>query len=167
MAIDVKGLVDTDNGLVSRRIFVEHEIYEQELERIFARCWLFLAHETQISNPGDYCTAYMGEDPVIVVRDSEGRINAFLNTCRHRGNRVCRADSGNAAAFVCTYHGWTYGNDGHLIGVPNMKDAYFDELDKDQWGLIPVAQLDTYKGLIFVIFDPEAPPLLDYLGDMA
>jgi 3-phenylpropionate/trans-cinnamate dioxygenase alpha subunit len=167
MTVEVKRLVDLDKGLVSRRIFVEQEIYEQELERIFARCWLFIAHESQIPKPGDFCTSYMGEDPVIVVRDDAGRVNAFLNTCRHRGNRVCRADSGNAKAFVCTYHGWTYANDGRLISVPNSKDAYHDELDKSQWGLIPVARIESYKGLVFATFDPAAPPLLDYLGEMA
>ncbi len=164
---DLKGLVDLDRGLVSRSIYVDRDLYELELERVFARCWLFLAHESQIPNPGDFVSAYMGEDPVLVVRDSRGKINAFLNTCRHRGMRVCRADAGNAAAFTCTYHGWTYGNDGKLVGVPGYKEYYYEELDMEQWGLVPVAQVDSYKGLIFATFDPEAPLLIEYLGDMA
>ena len=167
MATDVTGLVDADNGLVSRRIFIEKDIYEQELERIFARCWLFLCHESQIANPGDFITTYMGEDPVLVVRDSAGQVNAFLNVCRHRGNRLCRADDGNASAFICAYHGWAYSNDGRLQAVPNLKDAYYDELDQENWGLVPVAQLSIYKGLMFATFDPDAPPLLEYLGEAA
>jgi phenylpropionate dioxygenase-like ring-hydroxylating dioxygenase large terminal subunit len=159
--------VDAEKGLVSRRIFIEQEIYEQELERIFARCWLFLCHESQIPHPGDFFTTYMAEDPVLVMRDSTGQVNAFLNICRHRGNRLCRADAGNAATLTCSYHGWTYGNDGRLVAVPNHRDAYFEELDRDQWGLVPVAQLDSYKGLLFATFDPTAPPLLTYLGEMA
>ena len=143
MVTKVKDMVDADNGLLSRRIFIEQEIYEQELENIFARCWLFLCHETQIPNPGDFITSYMGEDPVLVVRDKQGKINAFLNVCRHRGNRLCRADTGNAAAFICAYHGWAYGNDGGLQAVPNLQDAYYDELDTNKWGLIPVAQMDS------------------------
>ena len=118
MGIDVAGLVDTRAGLISRRIFIEPEIYERELERIFARCWLFLCHESQIPRPGDFLTTYMGEDPVLVMRDSDGRVGAFLNICRHRGNRLCRADAGNAATFTCAYHGWTYRDDGQLVGVP-------------------------------------------------
>jgi 3-phenylpropionate/trans-cinnamate dioxygenase alpha subunit len=167
MVTDTKQLVDADNGQVSRRIFIEPEIYEQELKQIFARCWLFLCHDSQIPRPGDFFSTWMGEDPVLVVRDTGGRINAFLNVCRHRGNRLCRADEGNAATFTCAYHGWTYGNDGQLSGVPYMKEAYHDELKRERWGLVPVAQLENYKGLLFATFDAEAPPLREYLGEMA
>ena len=166
MATDVRSLVESSRGMVSRNIFFEPEIYQQELEQIFSRCWLFLCHETQIPNPGDFFSTYMGEDPVLVTRDASGKTNAFLNVCRHRGNRVCRADSGNASAFVCAYHGWTYGTDGKLIAVPSLKEAYYDELDTSKWGLMPVAQIDSYCGLIFATFDPTAPPLTEYLGEM-
>ena len=166
MTTEVKGLVDADRGLVNRRIFIEDDIYQQELENIFARCWMFLCHESQVPNPGDFFATYIGEDPVLVWRDSRGKVRAFLNQCRHRGNRLCRADVGNASSFTCAYHGWAYGNDGQLIGVPNIEDAYFGELKVDQWGLVPVAQLDSYKGLYFATFDPNAPSLTDYLGSM-
>ncbi len=167
MATDMRSLVDSSRGMVNRNIFLEPEIYQQEMEQIFARCWLYLCHDTQIAKPGDFFSTYMGEDPVVVTRDASGKINAFLNVCRHRGNRVCRADSGNASAFVCAYHGWTYGTDGKLIAVPSLKEAYYDELDTSKWGLVPVAQIDSYCGLIFATFDPTAPPLKEYLGGMA
>src|SRR5919109_2467552 len=163
--MEIKSLIDPERGLINRRIFADREIYELERERIFARCWLYLGHESEIPNPGDFVTNYMGEEPVILWRDSSGGLRAFFNLCRHRGNRVCRADRGNAQLFTCSYHGWTYSSDGKLARLP-MAEAFRD-LDRAQWGLIPVAQLESYKGLIFATFDPEAPKLLEYLGDMA
>ena len=167
MATAVDNLVDTERGLISRRIFIEPEVYEREQRQIFARCWLFLCHDSQIPQPGDFLTTYMSEDPVLVVRDSDGQVRAFLNICRHRGNRLCRADNGNAASFTCAYHGWTYTNDGKLTGVPYLKEAYHNELERERWGLVPVAQIEDYKGLWFATFDPAASPLREYLGEMA
>ncbi len=158
-------LVDWEHGLVNRRIFVDEEIYRAELEQIFARCWLYLAHESQIPNPGDFISVYMGEEPVLVVRDRDGKINAFINSCPHRGNRVCRADQGNVTSFVCPYHGWTFDRQGKLVGVPGFRELYHGELNREQWGLPKVAQVASYKGLIFGTFDPDAPSLEEYLGD--
>ncbi len=165
--IDPSSLVKVEEGLQSRRIFYDPEVYELELERIFGRCWLFLGHESLIPAAGDFVSAYMGEDPVLVVRQSDGGIKALLNTCSHRGNRACYADSGNAKAFTCNYHGWTYGPDGALTLVPLEKECYGGRLDKPALGLKQVPHVDSYKGLIFGNFDPEAPPLRDYLGEMA
>jgi phenylpropionate dioxygenase-like ring-hydroxylating dioxygenase large terminal subunit len=158
--------VDRERGLVSRRIFSDPDIYRAERERIFARCWLYLAHESQIPNPGDFLLVNMAEESVIVARDRERRINAFINTCRHRGNRVCRADAGNAASFTCSYHGWSYDVRGHLTGLPGAKEFYGGKIDQAQWGLPALAQVAAYNGLVFGTFDPEAPPLETYLGDM-
>jgi phenylpropionate dioxygenase-like ring-hydroxylating dioxygenase large terminal subunit len=152
-------------GAVPASIFGDPEIYELELERIFGRAWVFLAHESEIPARGDYVVRRIGEDPFIVVRDRDGEIHAFFDACRHRGMQVCRADSGNTAQFRCPYHGWTYNTKGELIGAPLWKSA-FGSMRKEDNGLAAVAQLDTYQGLIFATLDPAAPSLREYLGGM-
>ena len=157
-------LASLERGEVDRRIYSDPEIFELELQRIFARAWLFLCHETQIPRPGDFFQSVMGRDNVLVVRQRDGGVRALLNTCAHRGNAVCRADEGNAKGFLCTYHGWSYGIDGHLKGVPGLRDFYRGELDKSRHGLPAVAQVASYKGFVFGTSDPAAPPLEEFLG---
>jgi phenylpropionate dioxygenase-like ring-hydroxylating dioxygenase large terminal subunit len=164
---DLNELVDLEMGTVSASIFADEAIYQLELEHIFAKSWLFLAHESMLPNAGDYVTTYMGEDPVMVVRQRDGGVLAFLNQCRHRGMRLCRSDGGNARAFACTYHGWTYDQAGRLTTVPHEEDGYRNELQKEHWGLIRVPQLVDHHGFIFGNWDVGAEPFLDYLGDMS
>jgi 3-phenylpropionate/trans-cinnamate dioxygenase alpha subunit len=164
--IDVSGLVDSEGGLLDRVIFTDHELYRQELRRVFAPSWLFLSHTDQFHKPGDFFTTYMGEDPVIVTLDRDRRIRAYLNSCRHRGARVCRADFGTTRNFTCTYHGWSYNLDGSLVSVPN-KDGYPESFDEGEWGLVEVPHVESYRGLVFGTWHPDPRPLREHLGDMA
>ena len=159
------GLVDLAAAQVSREIFVNDDIYAQEQERVFARAWLFIGHESQIPATGDYFVSRMGEESVILCRDRAGTVRAFLNSCRHRGMKVCRYDEGNTAVFTCPYHGWSYSTDGKLVGVPYHREAYRGELDRSQWGLVEVAQLASYKGAVWATWDAAAPSFLEYLGE--
>ena len=159
-------MVDPDTGTVDRRIFSDRDIYDLEMERIFARAWNFMAHESQIPNPGDFFMTFIGEDRVIVVRDNDGNPQVLVNTCRHRGNAICRAEGGHATSFMCTYHGWTYDLKGALVGVPGFKEVYHEELDRENWGLIKAGQVESFKGFIFANMDPEAPALEEYLGEV-
>jgi len=157
---------DREAGTIRASAYVDPDIYRLEVERIFRRCWLFLAHETQIPKAGDFLSTYMGEDPVVVVRQADGGVKAFLNQCRHRGMRLCRADVGKAKNFTCVYHGWVYGLDGKLVGVPLEQPAY-GEIDRASWSARPVPRIARYKGLIFGCWDEHAPTFEDYLGDAA
>lgn len=161
----MSALVDTDFGTVDRRIFWDRAIYELELERLFARSWLFVAHESQIEQPGAFVTTYMAEDAVIVARGDDGAIHTFLNSCPHRGNRVCFADSGQGRQFTCNYHGWAFGLDGALRKMPKM-GLYKSTpgFRMEDWGL-KRARVESYKGLIFATFCEEAPSLGAWLGD--
>lgn len=162
---EILAMVDEKNGKYDPKIYVDEALYRLELERIFARTWICMGHESQIPKPGDFTTAYIGEDPVVVVRQKDASIRVFLNQCQHRGMRICRADSGNAKSFTCTYHGWAYNQGGDLVSVPMEKEAFGGCLNKAEWGP-KQARVETYKGLIFANWDADAPPLDEYLGDV-
>ena len=102
-----------------------------------------------------------------MTRQQDGSVAAMLNVCRHRGTQVCRVDQGNAKTFTCSYHGWVYDSTGRHVTNPNIDTGYRGELDLERSSLVPVAQVEVYKGLIFGTFDETAPPLLDFLGGMA
>lgn len=157
--------VDVSSRTVEPVLFSSPAIYEEEQEKIFGKCWLFLGHESQIPEPGNFVTTYMGNDPVILWRGVDGTIRAFLNSCSHRGMTICREDEGKAARFTCPYHGWTFDSQGELIGRPN-KDRYGEGFDPVEWGLIEVARVGQYAGLIFGNFDPLAISLDEYLGEI-
>lgn len=171
--LEIGGLVDTENGVVSRELFVNRDLYEQELDRIFARAWLLIGHEGLIPAPDDFFVTRMGNDSVLLTRSRQGEIMAFLNSCPHRGMRVCRYDQGNAPLFTCPYHGWSFSTNrervevpGQLVGVPRSEEGYSGRLDRVRWGLVRCPNVVAYKGSIWANWDPEAPPLEDYLGDM-
>jgi PAH dioxygenase large subunit len=163
---DLERIVRPEEGLISRRIFADPEVYELELERIFAGAWFFIGHESEIPRRGDIVARQCGVDPVILVRDQAGVVRAFLNSCRHRGMRLCRTDRDHATTLRCPYHGWSYATSGELLAASSEHHYGPGELDKSELGLIPVTRLGTYRGLVFGSWDPAAPSLEEWLGDM-
>lgn len=160
----LRNLFNESDGTVDPRIYTDAQIYDLEMERLFGRSWLFLAHESQLRKAGDYFTTYMGEDPVVVVGQRDGTVKAFLNQCRHRGMRICRTDGGNARSFTCSYHGWAYDLAGNLVNVPFEKEAY-GRVDKAKWSPVAVPRIEHYKGLIFGNWDAGVPSLVECLGE--
>ncbi|WP_340536920.1 aromatic ring-hydroxylating oxygenase subunit alpha [Nocardioides sp. GXZ039] len=168
MNVDIDGLFDFDAGMVCAEIFVDEDVYKLELERVFGRSWVFLAHDSMIPRAGDFLQTYIGEDPIVVARQKDGSVRAFLNQCIHRGMRICRADEGNARSFMCSFHGWTYDTAGNLTGVPHEKTVYRpNTFDKSTRGPRKVTRVESYKGFHFGTWAEDAPSLLEYLGDMA
>jgi phenylpropionate dioxygenase-like ring-hydroxylating dioxygenase large terminal subunit len=159
------GLVSDDACHISRRVFTSQEIYQWEKDFIFARSWLYLCHESQLPNIGDYLATTMCETPVIVARGENNKIHVSVNSCRHRGLPVCRSDRGNAKRFICPYHNWSYTVEGALHTVPQEKQ-FLAPLDKSCLGLKQVPRIDSYGGLVFGSFNEHIEPLHDYLGDM-
>ena len=160
----VKEIVDFEQGFHSSALYTDQQIFDLEMENIFGKCWLLLGHESQIPEANDYITSKMGNDSVIVTRHRDGSIKAMLNQCRHRGIKLARGDFGNARSFTCSYHGWCFDTKGSLVSMPHS-DHHGDCFKKEDWGLIEVPRLETYKGLIFANWDEEAEPLDDYLAE--
>ncbi len=152
-----------EEGKYPLAIMNDEAIYEAERRRIFARSWVFVGHTSEFEEPGDYARRYIGEDPFIVIRDEDGELHAFLDSCMHRGAQFCTAESGNTSHFRCPYHGWTYRNDGTLQGAPHMREAY-TELETDDVTL-EEATLESYQGLLFARIVDDGPSLEAYLGD--
>ncbi len=148
---------------VNREVFVSPDIHELEARRVFDRCWVYVGHSSEIRNPGDYHSRPVAGRPVIFCRDRDGKVNALINSCRHRGALVCRERSGNARQFFCMYHGWTYNTDGSVKQIPG-EEAYGHAFDKSELGLTPVPRLEEYRGFWFANFDPDAEDLRTYLA---
>ena len=147
---------------VHREIYTNPRIFEDELQQIFATTWLYLAHESEVPSPGDYRTTWMGKQPVIVTRDDNMQLHVMLNSCRHRGNALCREVRGNTSRFRCSYHGWVYSNRGDLLTV-SLPEGYPDDFKVS--GLIPVPRVSTYRGLIFGSLAKEGEDFDTYLGE--
>ena len=153
----LRELIDFEQRTVSLRVLDDPEIFRLELDRIFARSWCAVAHESEIPDNGDFVLRYIGLDPVIVTRGTRGEVSVLLNSCSHRGMEVCSADFGNAKRFMCPYHGWSFDTSGKLLGAPLEKRVYGADWDKDAYGLTK-AHVTVRSGLIFASFDPSPPP---------
>jgi phenylpropionate dioxygenase-like ring-hydroxylating dioxygenase large terminal subunit len=161
---DIDSLVQDDR--VSGRVYYDPAIFDQELERIWYSDWIYVAHESEIPEPGDYVTRRIGLQPVIVSRDEDGGINLLLNRCTHRGNTVCQSERGNSHAFRCAYHGWTFDNRGNLVGVPYAA-GYGRSFSREDFPLAKVPRSASYRGLIFGSMSASGRSLEQRLGHAA
>ena len=158
---------EDEHFLYHRSALLSSRIHRLELEHIFRHCWLYLGHESEVPEPGDFRRRTIARHPVFFVRSRiTGEVRAFANTCPHRGATICRMDSGSAKTFQCFYHAWTFDTDGVLIGVPD-EESYGGCWDKADHGLKAVPRLESYRGFLFINFDPDAEDLVTYLAGAA
>ncbi|SPM34839.1 benzoate 1,2-dioxygenase [Mycobacterium rhizamassiliense] len=149
---------------VHRSAMTSTEIHRAEVERVFGKSWLYVGHESEIPNPGDFVRRKVAGRPIFMVRGAKsGNINVFHNSCTHRGALVCRRDSGNAKVFQCFYHAWSFDSEGRLNGVPD-RQGYSKGLDYDELGLARVARVESYRGFVFASYDPDIIDLPTYLA---
>jgi phenylpropionate dioxygenase-like ring-hydroxylating dioxygenase large terminal subunit len=148
---------------VHRLIYTDPAIFRAEMVNIFGAVWVYLGHESQIPKNDDYITVRLGLRPLILLRDSNGKLRALFNRCAHRGTTLCRKDKGSARIFTCPYHGWSYLNTGKLRAVP-WPDGYACDFSDAKFNVAQVPRVESYRGFIFATLNPEAPALIDYLG---
>ncbi|HZS02511.1 MAG TPA: Rieske 2Fe-2S domain-containing protein [Chloroflexota bacterium] len=147
-----------------RRIYTDPAVFEAELQRIHYRTWVYLAHESEIPNAGDFKCVYIGRQPLLVCRDKEGGVHVVFNRCTHRAATVCQTRQGHARMFTCAYHGWTFNLKGELVGVP-WRDGYDSSyFHPEELGLVHIPRVDTYRGFIFGKLSLGGPSLAEHLA---
>lgn len=155
-----------DDGVfrIDRRMYDDPAVFDAEMARIFETTWLYVAHESQIAEPGDYIWTEIGRQPVIINRLDDGRVAGVINACSHRGALLTPGRQGNARVLVCRYHGWTFKADGQCIRIKDEEIGFPDGVDKACYNLTPVPRVESYKGFVFASLNPDAPPLAEHLG---
>ena len=152
------------------QVYLDPDIYQREQENIFrGRAWSFLGLDVEVPNPGDFKSTFVGDTPVVLSRDSDGKIHAFVNRCAHRGALVCRQLNGNTDVHTCVYHQWAFDHSGELVGVPFRrglagKGGYPKDFDMKEHGLQKL-RVDQVQQMVFATFDENAPSLADFLGE--
>lgn len=167
----IRGAVEVDpangNYRCDRSIFTDQQLFDLEMKYIFEGNWVFLGHESQVENPGDYFTLTLGRQPVVITRTKEGELQALLNTCSHRGATLCRKKRGNKASFTCPFHGWTFKNDGKLLKARDQKKGgYPESFNTDgSHDLKRLPRFENYRGFLFGSLSSDVLPLAEYLGE--
>ena len=151
---------------VHRDLFVDPQVFDLEMANIHHRTWVYVGHESEIRNPGDFKTTTVGTEPVILSRDKAGDLHVMVNACKHRGVTLCETASGNQKFFICAYHGWVFDGAGSLVNVPEV-EGQPPQFSPAEFGLTKAPKVESYRGFIFASFNDDVPPLIDHLGEAA
>ena len=155
-------LIEADR--VHRDVYTDPEVFQLEMERLWARTWIYVGHASQVPSAGDFITVDIAAKPVIMVRQTDGSIRVLMNRCAHKGTKVVSDVAGNAGkVFRCPYHAWTYRTDGSLINIP-LKEGYANTSLQAQ-GLQVVKNVEAYRGFVFARLSEHGVGFRDYFGD--
>lgn len=141
--------------------YVDSRIAELEARTVFSKTWQMVGRIEQVEKPGRFVTANVAGEPIVVVRSNDGVLRAFYNVCRHHAAAVVTEPCGQASILHCPYHGWNYGLDGSLKGMPEFDGV--QNFDRSENGLVPI-KTETWEKFVFVNLDPQAAPLHEFLG---
>ncbi|WP_321866302.1 aromatic ring-hydroxylating dioxygenase subunit alpha [Paraburkholderia tropica] len=164
-AAALAALVEPDQ--VHRDVYLDQEIFDLEMERLFSRTWVYLGHTSQVPNAGDYVSVDIARQPLVMVREANGGVRVLMNRCAHKGAKLVSTPSGNTGKFFrCPYHAWTYKTDGKPLAIP-LKNGYegtrLSECPSGQ-GLQAVTNVEIYRGFVFVRLADEGPTFSEYFG---
>ena len=161
---ELRHLIKDDR--VHRSVYADPEIFELEMERIFARTWVYVGHDSQVPNPGDFYCTDIARQPVVMVRHTDGHVYVIYNRCGHRGTRVVNQESGNVKRFSCMYHGWTFKTNGELAGVPLREDEDEDGFDfsDPHFNMMQLPRVDSYGGFVFASLSADGPDFMTFMG---
>jgi phenylpropionate dioxygenase-like ring-hydroxylating dioxygenase large terminal subunit len=161
----LRRLVEDDR--VHRDVYTSAEIFQLEMERLWSRTWIYVGHESQVPNPGDFITVDIAAQPVLMVRHTDGSVRVLMNRCAHKGTKVVYDLAGNTGkTFRCPYHAWTYRTDGTLLHIP-LKEGYEGTRLSDSEassGLRPVRNVESYRGFVFARLSEQGLGFREYFG---
>jgi benzoate/toluate 1,2-dioxygenase alpha subunit len=159
---------DPENGIYRcrRDVFTDPALFDLEMKHIFEGNWVFLAHESQIPQPNDYFTTWIGRKPIVITRDKGGELHGLINACAHRGAMLCRRKHGNKGSFTCPFHGWTFNNGGKLLKVKDGKTGDYPASFNSEGShdLTRLARFENYRGFLFGSLNADVPSLDEHLG---
>ncbi len=158
-------LVEPDR--VHRDAYISQEVFDAEIENIWEKTWIYAGHESQVKQPGDYYVFQLGRQPMVMVRETGGKVNVLYNRCPHRGAMLCSDISGNTGkTFKCPYHAWRFNLDGSLLKIPIIEgydNTRFDPKDP-QFQMTPAPRVESYRGFVFASLSEDGPDLKTFLG---
>lgn len=151
---------------VHRQVYTDAEVFELEIARVFESTWVFVGLESEVEQPHDYITSTIGRQPILLMRDGDGNLSCYLNSCRHRGMLLCNAAKGSAKVHTCPYHGWVYSSGGDNLAVTDREQGHYPHAFTEQvLNLVTVARFDSYRGFLFASLSADVPTLAEHLGE--